>query len=189
MTAWETARVALIGGALCGLTSSALAAAVSDYAVRISATVQTNPERITLSWPADPNATGYTRYRKLRDATDWGTGVALGASATNYIDYEVAAGGADQYWVAKDAGTYFADGYIYAGMEVPLVEFRGKVVLIVDSTHAASLANELARLQQDLVGDGWTVLRHDVARMAVDPANTSSNVWAARPTNSPASRR
>src|SRR5262249_57416229 len=39
---------------------------------------------------------------------------------------------------------------------------------------------ELARLQQDLVGDGWTVLRHDVPRMVVDPANTSSSVWAAR---------
>jgi hypothetical protein len=157
-----------------------LAAAVSDYAVRVSATVQTNPPRITLSWPADPSATGYTRYRKLRDVTDWGTGVALGASATNYVDSNVAVGGAYEYWVAKDASTYSADGYIYAGMEVPLVESRGKVVLLVDNTYTASLSNELARLEQDLVGDGWTVLRHDVARMTVDPANTSSNVWAAR---------
>jgi hypothetical protein len=172
--------MALTCGALCGLTSSALAAAVSDYAVRVSATVQTNPPRITLSWPADPSATGYTQYRKLRDATNWGTGAALGTSATNYIDSNVAVGGAYEYRVAKDASTYSADGYIYAGMEVPLVESRGKVVLLVDNTYTASLSNELARLQQDLVGDGWTVLRHDVARMAVDPANTSSNVWAAR---------
>jgi len=60
------------------------------------------------------------------------------------------------------------------------VEARGKVVLLVDNTLATNLVMELARLQQDLVGDGWTVLRHDVARMAVDPANTSSNVWAPR---------
>jgi Bacterial Ig domain len=180
MTPWKTAHAALTCGAWCGLTASALAAAVSDYAVRVSATVQTNPPRITLSWAADPSATGYTRYRKLRDVTDWGTGVALGASATNYVDSSVAVGGAYEYWVAKDASTYSADGYIYAGMEVPLVESRGKVVLLVDNTYARSLSNELARFQQDLVGDGWTVLRHDVARMTVDPANTSSNVWAAR---------
>ena len=76
--------------------------------------------------------------------------------------------------------TYGGSGYIYAGIQVPLADSRGKVVLVVDSTVVPSLALELARLQQDLVGDGWTVLRHDVPRMAVDPANTSSNVWTAR---------
>src|SRR5207248_5325533 len=35
---------------------------------------------------------------------------------------------------------------------------------LVDNLYAADLANELQRLQQDLVGDGWTVLRHDVSR-------------------------
>jgi hypothetical protein len=180
MPAPRTAFLALIRWSWCGVASSGLAAAVSDYAVRASATVQTNPPQITLSWPADPHATGYTGYRKLRDATGWGTGSALGASATNYIDSSVAVSGAYEYWVAKAAGTYSADGYLYAGIEAPLAESRGKVVLLVDNTCAASLSNELARLQQDLVGDGWTVLRHDIARMAVDPANTSSNVWAAR---------
>ena len=76
--------------------------------------------------------------------------------------------------------TYGGVGYIYAGIQAPLVEYRGKVVLVVDNTFTSSLALELARLQQDLVGDGWTVLRHDVPRMAVDPANTSSNIWTAR---------
>ncbi len=47
---------------------------------------------------------------------------------------------------------------------MPLVESRGKLVLVVDNTYAAQLAPELTRLQQDLAGDGWTVLRRDVAR-------------------------
>ena len=55
-------------------------------------------------------------------------------------------------------------GYLYAGIEVPLVEARGKVVLLVDNILTSSLSNELVRLQQDLIGDGWTVLRHDVSR-------------------------
>jgi hypothetical protein len=153
---------------------------VSDYAVLVSATVQTNPAMVALSWLADPNATGYTLYRKSRDATGWGTGTTLGATVTNYFDSNVVAGGTYEYWVAKDTSTYFADGYVYAGIERPLVESRGTLVLVVDNTYVVSLSTELARLQQDLIGDGWTVLRHDVARMAVDPANTSSNVWSAR---------
>jgi hypothetical protein len=44
------------------------------------------------------------------------------------------------------------------------VDSRGKVILLVESGVAAGLAFELERLQQDLVGDGWEVLRHDVAR-------------------------
>ena len=45
-----------------------------------------------------------------------------------------------------------------------MTENRGKLLLVVDNTYAANLANELAVLQQDLVGDGWTVFRHDVGR-------------------------
>ena len=41
---------------------------------------------------------------------------------------------------------------------------------MVDDTHAPSLATELTRLQYDLVGDGWTVLRHDVARTSSVPS-------------------
>jgi hypothetical protein len=142
--------------------------------------VQTNPPQISLSWPADPSATGYKVYRKLRDDSSWGTVIVLATNATNYVDSNVVGGGAYEYDVSKSASNYYGEGYIYAGIQAPLVEYRGKVVLLVDNTFTSSLALELGRLQQDLVGDGWTVLRHDVPRMAVDPANTSSTVWAAR---------
>ena len=119
-------------------------------------------------------------YRKLRDDAAWGTGTALAANATNYVDSNVAVGSAYEYESVNPPRLLRGAGYIYAGIQAPLVESRGKVILLVDNTFSVSLATELARLQQDLVGDGWTVLRHDVPRMAVDPANTSSNVWAAR---------
>ena len=47
---------------------------------------------------------------------------------------------------------------ICAGINVPLTEERGKLLLIVDKTYALNLASELALLQQDLSGDGWTVI-------------------------------
>jgi len=54
-------------------------------------------------------------------------------------------------------------GYIYAGINAPLIESRGKLILIVASESAIGLDNELARLQSDLTGDGWQVIRHDVS--------------------------
>jgi hypothetical protein len=150
------------------------AQSVFDYAVRVSATVETNPAQIALSWPADPQATNYTVYRKTQDATSWGPGTTLATNATNYVDSSVAAGNAYEYRVHKQAWTgttdFTGEGYIYAGIQVPLVESRGKLILLVDNTFTSSLAAELERLQQDLVGDGWTVLRHDLGR--TNPVST-----------------
>lgn len=156
------------------------AQSVSDYAVRVSATVQTNPAKITLSWLSDSRATGYTVYRKSRDATSWGSGTSLAGTVTNHVDTSVSLGGTYEYRLVKAASAYTGYGYVYAGIQAPLVEGRGKVVVVIDQTHTDALAAELTVLEQDLAGDGWTVIRHDVPRMAVDPANTSSSVWAAR---------
>ena len=181
MTNRARLHLALICCVFGGSRDLVVAQSVSDYAVRVSAVVQTNPSQIALSWPADAKATGYTLYRKGRDDTSWGTAMmTFTGIATSYTDTNVAVSGAYEYRLSKSASGYTGVGYIFAGIQVPLVESRGKVILLVDNTFTTSLATELGRLLQDLVGDGWTVLRHDVPRMAVDPANTSSSVWAAR---------
>ncbi len=161
-----------------------------DYSVQVSATVQNSPAAITLAWPQDSNGTpsGYAVSRKAPGATTWGTAVNLPGSATSYTDTSVSAGTAYEYRIVKSAGGYTGYGYIQAGIAAPLVDQRGKVVLLIDDTMATPLANELARLEQDLAGDGWTVLRHNVARTAspvaikatikadynADPANVKS---------------
>lgn len=159
----------------------ATAQSVPDYAVRVSAVVQTNPAGITLSWLANAQATNCTLYRKTRDATSWGTATALATNATSYVDSNVSVGSAYEYRISRTAWTgktnYSSEGYLYAGIGVPLVQSRGKVVLVVDNTVAPSLTMELARLQLDLVGDGWTVLRHDVARN--DPVPSIKNLLKA----------
>jgi hypothetical protein len=162
---------------------------VPDYAVQLSALVQTNPAQITLYWPADPNATNYVRYRKTRDATSWGAALALAPNATNYVDSSLSVSAAYEYRISKigwtGSATYTGDGYIYAGISVPVTDSRGKIVLLVDSSIAANLGMELTRLQLDLVGDGWTVLRHDVARNDT-PANIKTLImtdYSADPPN------
>ena len=138
---------------------------VIDQAVQVSATLQTNPPLIALSWPAIPNALSYEVYRKPRDATSRGPVVAmLGTSATNYTDTNVLVGTGYEYRISKTDNSFGGEGYIYCGIQMPLVESRGKVVLIVDNTYSSNLVMELERLESDLMGDGWTVIRHDVAR-------------------------
>ena len=67
---------------------------VSDYAVLLSASVQTDPPRITVSWPFDPSATNYVEYRKTLTATSWGAATSLAGDATSFVDSSVSVSGA-----------------------------------------------------------------------------------------------
>ncbi|MEY4941430.1 MAG: hypothetical protein RIQ93_3165, partial [Verrucomicrobiota bacterium] len=137
-----------------------------NYSVQVSSTVESSPARITLNWPQETDGVpfSYTVYRKAPNDASWGAGTALAGSVTTYVDTNVTAGVAYEYRLVKATNNYTGYGYIQTGIEAPLVENRGKVVLIVDDTFSVSLAAELARLQQDLVGDGWSVVRHEVSR-------------------------
>jgi hypothetical protein len=159
------------------------------YAVQVSATVQTAPPQIQLNWPADANASAYSVYRKAFNATAWSSIGSLGATETSFSDANVTLGGSYEYAIKKTTTLGFTGtGYIFAGINAPMIESRGKLILVVDSTYASQLANELTTLTHDLVGDGWIVLRHDVSRTATvtsvkdlikadylaDPANVKS---------------
>ena len=140
------------------------------YAVEVSATVQAAPAQITLQWAGDPYATGYTIFRKAPAAPNWTQISSVAGSVNTWSDANVVNGSSYEYAITKSTSAgYSGTGYILAGINAPMAENRGKLVLIVDNTHAAALATELARLQQDLVGDGWAVIRHDVARTATPP--------------------
>jgi hypothetical protein len=138
----------------------------AEFSVQLSAAVQENPARITLHWPKDScsQPKSYSIYRKAPGASSWGKATTLPGTATQYIDKNVSAGASYEYQVVKDTPHYTGYGYIYSGINVALTDSRGKLLLVVDNTYAAPLTNELARLQQDLVGDGWQVVRMDVAR-------------------------
>lgn len=150
------------------------------YSVQITASVQSSPPKITLNWAQDQyGANSYTVYRKGPSDTSWGGGTSLAGSVTTFTDNNVAVGATYEYKIVKAASAgYTGYGYIYAGINAPLMDSRGKIVLVVDNTHSAALSNELARLQSDLTGDGWTVLRRDVSRNDT-PANVKAQITAA----------
>lgn len=102
------------------------------------------------------------------EAPSWSNPLALvNAGTTDWVDKDVTIGTPYEYQVHEQTqNDHLNYGYLYAGIEVPMIENRGKVLLLVDSTFGRSLANEIARLEQDLTGDGWAVARHYVARTA-----------------------
>jgi len=136
----------------------------SEYALILSAKISESPPAIRLEWLRRPTpVASYAVYRKTKEASSWGTPVAtLDGNAVSYEDTDVAIGQTVEYKV--QSGGYA--GYVWAGIKVPPVEFRGKVVLLVEAEQAAALSAELETLKNDLIGDGWIVLRHDVSRNA-----------------------
>ncbi|HMC96255.1 MAG TPA: hypothetical protein VKG92_01250, partial [Flavobacteriales bacterium] len=136
-------------------------------AVPLTAVVQKNPAFIALSWTTLPSTTSITIYRKLKTATSWGSAIATpSASATQYQENAVSVSTAYDYKVVRVAAGVTGQGYISTGIEVPLSDYKGKIILLVDNTFTGSLAAELTQLQKDLRADGWAVLRSDVSRTA-----------------------
>ncbi|MGV3774147.1 MAG: fibronectin type III domain-containing protein, partial [Verrucomicrobiales bacterium] len=135
------------------------------YAVEVSANVSTSPAQIVLSWPKDDRATGYSVSRKNFSDSSWNNVANIGGSSTSYTDNNVSVGNAYEYRILKGTSIgYSGSGYIYAGINAPLKDTRGKVILLVDNLYAGDLSAELKRLEYDLAGDGWTVVRRDVSR-------------------------
>lgn len=133
-----------------------------QHTIRVTATAQEATPSITLNWPAI-DFQGISIYRKTLQATNWGVVYAtVSSSATSFVDTGVTVGTGYEYKVQSCGGNVY--GYVYAGIKMPLVDSRGKIILLVDSSMVAPLATEIQRLERDLAGDGWIVLRHDVAR-------------------------
>lgn len=147
----------------------ASAQSTRDYAVEITAAVQPAPAQITLSWRAIPNVTAYKIYRKAKTATSWGSLVTtIAAPGTSYTDIGVVKDAAYEYKIEGTAPSFTAYGYIYAGIDLPAVHNKGTLIMVVDSTFTDSCNAELYRLMKDYSGDGWQVVRHDVARTLKD---------------------
>ncbi|MBK8581458.1 MAG: fibronectin type III domain-containing protein [Flavobacteriales bacterium] len=143
-----------------------------EASVQAQAQVQASPPRITLSWQGLYNVTGYSIWRKVKGETSWGSPVAtLGGNVQNWSDNNVAALISYEYKI-KRTTTNVGNGwsYINAGINLPMVEGRGKLILLVDDYFSTALSSQIDQLKSDLEGDGWTVMRHDVSRNASVPS-------------------
>ena len=137
----------------------------ADVAVQLNALVQTNPPQITLQWLGNSTTTQYQVFRKLKEDVNWGSALAvLNGSINQYTDSSVGIDTSYEYQVRRVGSGYNGFGYINSGIEIHETNYRGKLILIVDSNFISGLSAEIKRLIEDIEGDGWQVIRHDVLR-------------------------
>jgi hypothetical protein len=149
------------------LSFSLRAQSTKDYAVMVSAKVQSSPPKITLGWPLNPFSHGITIYRKAQSDQYWGSPIAkLAGTDTVYEDTNDSIGHSYEYKIQSDDSSFQAYGYILAGIEAPAIEYRGKMILLVDDSLALPLAKEIDGLILDMQGDGWIIIRHNIKRKA-----------------------
>ena len=141
-----------------------------DFAIDLKAQVSPTPPHITLSWSLRQNAniTGQEIYRRPKGQVAWGTVLAtLTTTDTSWADTTAVPGVEYEYWMKRNYTSIspsVALGYITAGYQLPMVENRGKLLLVVDDTMVTSLAPEITQLKRDLTADGWTVVTISAAR-------------------------
>ena len=123
-----------------------------DTALEVQVTAATTSPVISLNWPAITGRRDPV-YVTRTELTATGRGTAksftLATNATTLADTNSVVGKRYEYLVSQrylsDAGTSINRKVIIAaGSELPLVENRGRVLLLVDSSMATSLQDELA---------------------------------------------
>ncbi len=122
--------------------------------------------QIRLSWFYDFNlkrssaGDGNTVQRRVVGTDNWLTDegwrrVAVVTNTLSYID--ATAQPATHYEYRVGDALMLNERYIQAGIDLPPVERRGRVLLLVAKNVASGLAASLAELRRDLEGDGWEV--------------------------------
>ncbi|MBU6180603.1 MAG: fibronectin type III domain-containing protein, partial [Verrucomicrobia bacterium] len=125
---------------------------------------------MTLHWNASPYpVTDQTVSRRRAGTTGWEFTTALAPTALAWNDSSAANQTLYEYRVERVHSSPLgavAEGWIWAGSEIPAVEDRGRIILAVDATMAVPLGPELHRLTTDLAGDGWEVVTTEISRNA-----------------------
>lgn len=135
--------------------------------IEITTVVQQSPAALIFTWPAINKGTQVSVFRKAKNDTEWDLSkpiVNLPGNATTYTDNTVVPGLDYEYFFrgfGVDANPYT---YIYGGVNVTQIDYRGKLILLVDDSFSTSLNQELVRLEADIVGDGWQVIKHNISR-------------------------
>jgi hypothetical protein len=143
-----------------------------NKSILLSAVIQNNPAKITINWQALSGSTSIKIYRKTKTSSMWGDPLAndLPGTTVSWTDNNVEAGVGYEYRVIS-LSTNYAFGYIFAGIDLPEIFSRGKVLLVYDSVSTDGLEFEINRWINDVVGDGYEVIK-----IAVDQNDKVSKV-------------
>lgn len=141
------------------------AAYSQNYSIKSSVQIWVDtselPARLTLNWLKDPDATNYFVFKKTKSATAWGNVIAtISKDSTRYVDNNVVVGTAYEYRVSKTSPLGNGFGYVYSAMKLAPTEWKGSILLLIDSTINARLKTEISTLKADLANEAWNVITY-----------------------------
>ncbi len=148
-----------------------------DFSFPATITAEENPPTLTITWPPNEKVKEVQIFRRTSQDSDWTTIKVLDSNTYEYVDTDVVPGqayeyfllGINQMWVKDNSGqegtlTFGSMNYFYSGVHVSSNPGYGSLLLLVDETIAEPLKPEIDRLINDLITEGWGVIRHDVPR-------------------------
>ena len=180
---WLSATISVLFFTLLVAGNPAAAEATPERFLAIDGKIAEDGTRVELNWS---RSTGKKigeisiQRRTLGETykASWQNRESLRSFARIYEDESTQSGTAYEYRISRPGKESIETGYWVTGRDLPAQESRGVALLIVDQTLAADLGPHLDRYMLDLIGDGWTVVRHDVPRG--NHKNLVSNLKAAR---------
>lgn len=134
-----------------------IAQTAKDITVPMTATLNTGPTSITLTWP-NPGAANILVLRRTKGqpGNSWSQVINVtNSNLTSITDNGVANGLIYEYVIQRTINNFNAFGYVHVAVNANPVNTRGKILIFVDSTSAAGAAVELEQLYNDMRGDGW----------------------------------
>ena len=135
-----------------------------DGAVLTEVETVNSPPTIQLKWPQRTDVQDYILTKRTPQGVE--STQTLPGSSTGYTDTSVVVGLGYEYRIraTRLVGKQppFAYGNVFAGIELPMVEDRGRIILAVDERVESALENELRRWEEDVEFSGWIVERYSV---------------------------
>lgn len=143
----------------------------SDFAVMLNVEINEQTPSITLKWKQNELAKAYYVFRKHASENFFPQQplASLDSSALQFTDNTVQSGVEYEYEVRVlllasvgnndnySTGNMMGFGYVVAGINVQPKHDFGTVLLVIDNTMAEPLNDEIARLKNDLRGEGWGI--------------------------------
>jgi len=156
-----------------------------DTAARMSVALSPTAPHVTLQWPAAGYSGDKIQLVRVDQTTGARTSFSLQAGATQFADKSAQPGVSYEYRftqrlsLSRTSG-FYRSGVVQAALDRPLVESRGRVLVLVDETVAPAVTAELEQYAADLTADGWTVVRQELPRAQVSPADNRPEAGALR---------
>lgn len=148
---------------LLGMVPFCFSQNAQDKAIPMQVTLSEAPAAIQLTWPVFGDNATYSLKRKEKGTAAW-TAIFTNEAIQQFLDSTIEIGRHYEYQLLRIGNGLIANGYISAGIRLPVTDNRGKLLLIIDS-NLMPLATSIDRLKKDIGGDGW-----DVLTLTIDPA-------------------